>query len=94
MLEPPNVNHTTITQKSRQQKRTFARGVKWTRTTTGDYTIENEINRVNTAMEEGVTTRVVIRSITASYTKDGVTKDIISKEKTTTGRYKIATPHE
>ena len=60
MLEPSNVNHT-------KELTTFAGGVKWTRTTTGDYTIENEINRVNTAMEEGVMTRVVIRSITASY---------------------------
>ena len=42
----------------------------------------------------GFTIRVVIRSITLSYTKDGVTKSIRSKDKTTTGRYKIATPQE
>ena len=39
--------------------------------------------RVNTTMEEGVTIRIAIRSITASYTKDGVTKIKLNRDKTT-----------
>ena len=41
------------------------------------------INGVNTAMKEGVAIRIAIRRITASYTKNGVTKSKLSNEKPT-----------
>ena len=56
--------------------------------------MDGSIESIQRWRKAGVTIRVVIRSITASYTKGGFTKDILSKDKTTTGRYKIATPHE
>ena len=66
-----------------------------TRTTTVDNTIKNSIkiitqksrngliNRVNSTMEEGVTIRIAIRSIPSTYTKDGIMKSKLSKDKTT-----------
>ena len=41
------------------------------------------IDGVNTVMKEGVTIRIAIRRITASYTKKGVTKSKLSKDKPT-----------